>query len=55
MQPKAALFTNCSNGSPQVLIGAHAPGDAIHDDANLSHSKGSDESLVCAARRTDCN
>ncbi len=39
-QRDPTLRTNRENGSHQMLIEAHAPGHAIHDDANslLAHS-----------------
>ena len=29
----AALLADGDDGAHQVLVGAHAPGDAVHDDA----------------------
>src|SRR5262249_46503763 len=36
----AALIANCQDRADQVLVHAHAPGDAVHDDADalLGHS-----------------
>ena len=34
-QLHAALRANRTNGANQMLIHAHAPGDAVHDDAKF--------------------
>ena len=36
-QQHAALGANSSDGADQVLVCAHAPGHAVHDDAEPSH------------------
>ena len=36
-QQHAALGADGSDGADQVLVGAHAPGHAVHDDAEPSH------------------
>src|SRR4051812_40026150 len=37
-QRHAALLANLEDGSDQVLVHAHAPGDAVHDDADALHA-----------------
>src|SRR3954465_15127299 len=38
LERESALLANFQDRSDQVLVHAHAPGDAVHDDADALHA-----------------